>query len=190
MQQENPAEPVCTKKWMKVLDNTSIIVSCKANLSMLDQRIAMIFTLNTDCLPEGMSIPGLLVLIKSGASNKINVLVVNETSYDIQLDKNIRLGNVEIIKSVTHLQVKKVSAINGHESVKLEPIYNTKSAEAVTPMEEIPSEEKDQIQSQGTTLGDYNSDSSLINHQLKVLEKFDLFLNTVQIHFFCVHNPF
>ena len=99
------------------------------------------FTRDTDYLPERISISDSLVLVKSGSANKINVLVVNEASHNIQLEKNTYLGNVEIIKSVTPLQVKKLSAINSHESI--ETINNTKNAEAVTPMEEIPSDEKD-----------------------------------------------
>ena len=81
---------------------------------------------------------------------------------------------MEITKLFTPLQVKKLSAINSYTLVKLETINNTKSAEVVTPMEEIPSEEKDKIQSQDSALTDYNSDSSLTNYQLKVLENFDL----------------
>lgn len=43
------------------------------------------------------------------------------------------------------------------------------SVEAVEPMEEIPSEEKDKVLSQDTKLEEDSSDSSLINHQLKAL---------------------
>ena len=74
MQQENQGGPVYTKK---VAANTSITVSCKANLGILDQRMPMAFTSDTDCLPEGISIPDLVVVVKSGAANKINVLVVS-----------------------------------------------------------------------------------------------------------------
>ena len=105
MQQENQAEPVYTKKWMKLPANTSITVSFKANLGMIDQRMSMAFTPNTDCLSEGISIPVSAAVVKSGAAYKINVLVVNETSHNMQLDKNIYLGKVEIIKSITPLQV-------------------------------------------------------------------------------------
>ena len=59
---------------------------------------------------------------------------------------------MEITKLFTPLQVKKLSAINSYTLVKLETINNTKSAEVVTPMEEIPSEEKDKIQSQDSAL--------------------------------------
>ena len=103
---------------MKVPAHTSITVSCKANLGMLHQRMSMAFTPDTDCLPEGNSIPDSVVVVKSGAANKVNVLVVNETSHNIQLDKNTYLGNVEIIKSTTPLQIKKVSAINNDESIE------------------------------------------------------------------------
>ena len=39
MQQENQVEPVYNKKWIKVPVNTSITVTCKSNLGMLDQII-------------------------------------------------------------------------------------------------------------------------------------------------------
>ena len=80
-------------------------VSFKANLGMIDQRMSMAFTPNTDCLYEGISIPVSAAVVKSGAAYKINVLVVNETSHIMQLDKNIYLGKMEIIKSITPLQV-------------------------------------------------------------------------------------
>ena len=86
---------------MKVPASASTTVSCETNLGMLDQIMPMAFALDTDCLPEGISIPDSLVLVKSGAANKINVLVVYEASQNIQLDKITYLGNVEIIKSIT-----------------------------------------------------------------------------------------
>ena len=52
---------------------------------------------------------------------------------------------------ITPLQVKKVFAINSHESVKLGTIYNTKSAKLEEKLEKKLSEEKDQIQSRDTT---------------------------------------
>ena len=79
---------------------------------------------------------------------QISVLIVNEISDNIQLDKNTYLGNVEIIKPITSFQVKKISTINSHESAKLKTINNTKSAKAVTSTEEILSEEKDDVKSQ------------------------------------------
>ena len=76
------------------------------------------------------------------------------------------------------MKVKKVSAINNYESI--ETISNTKIAEAVTPIEEILSQEKAKKQSQDTALEDYSSDNSLTNHQLKILKNFDLLGSTVQ----------
>ena len=43
----------------------------------------MAFIPDTDCLPKGISVPDSLVLIKSDAANKINVLVVNKASHNI-----------------------------------------------------------------------------------------------------------
>ena len=59
---------------MKVPANTSITVSCKAKLGMLDQRMAMAFTPDTDCLLERISVLNSVVLVKvlvkSGTSTK------------------------------------------------------------------------------------------------------------------------
>ena len=118
---------------MKVPVSTSITVSCEAKLGMTDHRFPMAFTPDVDCLPEGISIPDSVVLVKSGAKHHI----IDKTSHNIKLNKNTYLGNVERMKSITSLQVKKVFFINNHQSVKLEIINNTKSAEDVTPMEEI-----------------------------------------------------
>lgn len=87
---------------MKASANKSITVSFKASLGMLDQRMLMVFTSDTDCLPEGTSVPYSLVLVKQGAANKISVLVVSETSLNIQLDKNTYFRNKVIIKSIHH----------------------------------------------------------------------------------------
>lgn len=87
---------------MKASANKSITVSFKASLGMLDQRMLMVFTSDTDCLPEGTSVPYSLVLLKQGAANKISVLVVSETSLNIQLDKNTYFRNKVIIKSIHH----------------------------------------------------------------------------------------
>ena len=140
MEPENQAEPVDHKKWMGVLSNTSITVSYKANQGMFNQRMSMALTPDKDCLPDGISIPDSVVVIKSGAANKINVLIVTQTSQNIQLDKNTYLGNVEINKLITSLQVKSVSVINKDKSIG--NINNTKNAEAVTPIQEIPSQDK------------------------------------------------
>ena len=58
---------------MKVPVNTSITVSCKANLGILNQRMTMAFTPDAErsCLPEGISISGSAVLVKSGTGKKL-----------------------------------------------------------------------------------------------------------------------
>ena len=171
MQQENQAQLVYTKKWMKVPANTSIKVSCKTNLGMLHQRMPMTFTPDIDCL----LIPDSVVVVKSDAANKINVLVVMETSHNIQLDKNTYAGNVEIIKSITSFQVKKVFAINNHESI--ETINNTKSVEAVTTMEEIPSQEKAKLQSQDVRYQYKRIITTFQNHSTNKLRNIEDLLN-------------
>ena len=47
-------------------------------------------------------------------------------------------------------------------------------------MRGVSSEKKDKVQPQDGTLEDHSSDSSLANHQLKVLKDFDLLRLTTQ----------
>ena len=54
------------------------------------------------------------------------------------------LKNEAIARSVTPLQVKRVSVVKNHGSVK--------SAEVITPMKKIPSEDKDKVQLCDSTL--------------------------------------
>lgn len=63
---------------------------------MLDQRMPMAFIPDTDCLPEGVSIPYSVVAVKSDAANKTNVLVFKETSNNMQLYKKCRNNQVNI----------------------------------------------------------------------------------------------
>ena len=53
-----------------------------------------------------------------------------------------------------------------YDSVKLETTNNTKHGNAVIPMEAIPLEEKEKVQSKDTTLEDYSSDGLLNYNQL------------------------
>ena len=48
-------------------------MSCKENLGMLDERSPITFTQNAECLPEGISLPGSVILGKSGAADKVIV---------------------------------------------------------------------------------------------------------------------
>ena len=86
-------------------------MNCKGNLGMLNQRLPMTFPQNAACIHGGISLPGSVVLGKSGATENVVFLIVNESSHNMQLDKTTYLGNVKIGNLITPLQIKKVSAI-------------------------------------------------------------------------------
>ena len=62
--------------------------------------------------------------------------------------------------------IKKINTMKIYDSVKLETTNNTKRGNAVIPMEAIPLEEKEKVQSKDTTLEDYSSDGLLNYNQL------------------------
>ena len=98
----------------------------------------MTFNTDKECLPEGIVIPDTIVVFKTGATNKINHQIFNNSPHEIYLDKITYLGNVEIVKSITPLQVKRV-AVKKKETAKEQTTvkefkkpYNIKFSTAVT----------------------------------------------------------
>ena len=112
----------------------------------------MVFTEDADCLPDRISVPDAAVSVKTAAAHKTSVFAVNEASHNKQI--------------ILKMLMKKINAMKIYDSVKLETTNNTKRANAVIPIEAIPLEEKEKVQSKNTTLEDYSSDGSLNYNQL------------------------
>ena len=57
--------------------------------------------------PTGLEVPETLVTLRGGTSSHIGIQVKNTTDHDITLKKRTMLGKLELVKSVTPLEVRK-----------------------------------------------------------------------------------
>ena len=85
---------------------TSRIVSCRVNHDPIEKRTPVLF--EPDELapwPSGLIIQETLVALKSGKSNIIKVEVINSTEHDITLLNHTPIGRLELVQSVTPVEV-------------------------------------------------------------------------------------
>ena len=98
---ENEQAQLCCSK------ETSTIVSCRVNHGPIDKRTPVLF--EPDELapwPSGLIIQETLVALKPGKSNVIKVEVINPTEHDITLLNGTPIGRLELVQSVTPVEVK------------------------------------------------------------------------------------
>ena len=96
----NKSDDVVPKK-------TSMIVSGRVNHGPIDKRTPVLF--EPDELapwPSGLIIQETLVALKLGKSNVIKVKVINSTEHDITLLNRTPIGRLELVQSVTPVEVK------------------------------------------------------------------------------------
>ena len=104
---------LCSVKMNKrdyvVPKKTSTIVSCRVNHGPIDNRAPAPLLLEPDELapwPSGLIIQETLVALKPGKSNVIKVEVINSTEHDITLLNRTPIGRLELVQSVTPVEVK------------------------------------------------------------------------------------
>ena len=86
---------------------TSAIVSHRVTHGPIDKRTPVLF--EPDELapwPSGLIIQETLVALKPGKSNVIKVEVINSTEHDITLLNRTPIGRLELVQSVTPVEVK------------------------------------------------------------------------------------
>ena len=86
---------------------TSRIFSCRVNHGPIDKRTPVLF--EPDELapwPSGLIIQETLVALKPGKSNVIKVEVINSMEHDITLLNRTLIGRLELVQSVTSVEVK------------------------------------------------------------------------------------
>ena len=140
---------VCSVKTNKrdyvVPKKTSMIVSCRVNHGPIDKRTPVLF--KPDELapwPSGLIIQETLVALKPEKSNIIKVEVINSTEHDITLLNRTPIGRLELVQSVTPVEVKlkeKVDTTTNSVSATVES-DETKQASQSTSREENDSKDE------------------------------------------------
>ena len=73
-----------------------------------ESRIPVLFEPDVESpWPSGLEVPETLVTLRGGTSSRIRIQVKNTTDRDITLKKRAMLGKLELVKSVTPLEVRK-----------------------------------------------------------------------------------
>ena len=81
-------------------------VPCKVKVGLISQKRAMLFVKSVYDLPEGIEPADSVLMLKPGVNNYFKIPVVNNTSREVLLRKNLVIGDVEYVNSITPLEVK------------------------------------------------------------------------------------
>ncbi len=102
---------ICTVKTIKrditVPKQSTISVPCRGNSSFLPKSMLAMFEMDiTQHLPDGIRPTETLVLLKNGTTQLLQINVENTTDHDIKLRNRTVLGSVQLIQSVTPIEMK------------------------------------------------------------------------------------
>ena len=102
---------VCFVKTVKrdiTISKGSVVnVPCRANTGMLDSYVQFVFEPDEEeTWPSGLSVSETLLKIKGGSSNQIKLEVRNDSSHDIVLKNRTLVGRLELVHSITSVEVK------------------------------------------------------------------------------------
>ena len=107
---ENDPHDLCSVK-TKIQDivipkSQTVDVPCRANTGPVNRAIPVLFEPN-ECpqLPSGLSIQEELTSVRQGNSSLLHIKVSNDTDHDITLYGRTVLGRLQLVRSVTPLEV-------------------------------------------------------------------------------------
>ena len=93
-------------------------MKCRASIGYLEADTPVLF--QPDVLqewPEELQINEQLLTLKKGACSKVVISVVNVSGHNVVIPGNMRLGDLELVTSVTPVEVRRSEA-NVHGNVK------------------------------------------------------------------------
>ena len=96
-----------TKNDVIIPPKQSVKVVCRANTDGLSKKIPALFQPSEEpSWPSGIEIPETLVFVTPGKSSRVTVCVENTTDHPITLKNRSCIGRLELVKSVTPLEVQ------------------------------------------------------------------------------------
>ena len=110
VKRNNEAEFCCLKTGKKdqlIKKGQSFQVSCRLNHGPVEMATPVLFEPDELVnLPSGISVNDTLFTLKPGKSSKVKIEVVNNSKHDIVLPRHSVLGRVELVQSVTEIDVR------------------------------------------------------------------------------------
>ena len=96
-----------SKRDFVIPKNKTVEVPCRANLSLNEKRTPVIFEphVNPD-MPDGLCVTEAVLNLKGGSCQLFNLQIVNSTNHDILLPGRTQLGSMQLVRSITPVDVK------------------------------------------------------------------------------------
>lgn len=120
-----------TKQNVVIPKGSSKMVTCRANTSYIDAKMPVLFEPDpTQPWPSGLNVCETLVNLQTGNSSRIAIEVINDTNHDITLKGRTILGHLELITSVTPVEVQfkqepQVSSVKSANISNIDVNYET-----------------------------------------------------------------
>ena len=109
----------------------------RVNTGPVERRIPVLFEPEaTAPWPSGLEVAESLLIIDRGKSSQVNIEVVNSASHDIIVKSRTSLGHLNLVQSVTPLEVRHRESIPAEEANKREAREHT--SEHQQPIENSP----------------------------------------------------
>ena len=97
----------CATRDYVIPKGDSINIPCRVNHGPIEKRTPVLFEPDeTQPWPTGLVIPEKLITVKQGQSSQIELEVLNTTHHNIVLPKRAVLGHVQLVQSLTPVEVK------------------------------------------------------------------------------------
>ena len=105
------ANELCTikspKKDFVIPEKKTFKFNCRANTGPVEETTLVLF--EPDELtpwPDGLSVHETITTVKQGSTSQVKIDVTNTTNHDIVVRKHTVLGSLQLIKSITPVEVK------------------------------------------------------------------------------------
>ena len=104
---ETNESPAQGKRDIIIPKDSSFDISCRANTGYLEQNTPVIFEPHEDCQwPSRLELKESVLSLKQGSASRVRIHVQNITDHDITLRHHTPLGRLEMVRSVTPVEVK------------------------------------------------------------------------------------
>ena len=108
-----------TKQDVIIPKGRSVLVTCRANTGAIDQRTPALFEPDPEKpWPTGLEIHETLVQLQCGTASRVKIEVTNETNHDIVLKGKTLIGHIQLVGSVTPMEVRLQDTVEQGHDVK------------------------------------------------------------------------
>ena len=96
------------KKTSTIPAGKTVNISCRVKTGPIDHKLPVLFTPEESCWPEGIEVTERLLSVGMGNSQRVEIPIYNSTSANISVPGRTVLGQLELVRSVTPVEVKRV----------------------------------------------------------------------------------